>query len=324
MIRPQRVRGFTLIELLVVIAIIAVLIALLLPAVQQAREAARRTQCKNNMKQIGLALHNYHDTFNCFPMGTYGVNLANPTQVSVFLSPPRASFYFALYPYIEQSNVYNLMQPQWTGQSYWWATTAAPRELVSTVIPVMLCPSDGFGGVPKSCPALPLPHTPMNYGGFYGQRLSDGYKKVAIFSLLSSTKMRDIVDGTTNTLMLGEKLTGSTKDCRGSAWIMSGDHAAAFTQITPNSSSPDVVYPSNAQCVMADPLINNPQMNLPCVHGVNAEPFDTLYSTARSRHEGGVHVTLGDGSVRFLSENIDLTTYRNLGSMNDGKVVGEF
>jgi prepilin-type processing-associated H-X9-DG protein len=313
-----------------VIAIIAVLIALLLPAVQQAREAARRTQCKNNMKQLGLAMHNYHDTFNTFPMGTYAVGLpATPTVVSAMLSPPRQSYYWSLYPYIEQANVYNLMNEAWRGRLYFWNAVPAalpqpPNALIATVMPVLLCPSDGYGGSPKRIPGAVHHHTANNYGAFMGQRMSDQYRKVAIFGLLSSTKMRDIVDGTTNALMLGEKLTGTIKDGRGSAWITNPAHIGTYTEITPNSSAPDVLYPSANQCVVADPFINNPQMNLPCAWGTNAEPFDTLYATSRSRHEGGVNVTLADGSVRFLSENLDLTTYRRLGYMGDGAVVGDF
>jgi prepilin-type N-terminal cleavage/methylation domain-containing protein len=326
----RRARGFTLIELLVVIAIIAILIALLLPAVQQAREAARRTQCKNNMKQLGLALHNYHDTFTVFPMGTYAAPFpATPNVVSAMLNPPRQSFYWSLYPYFEQSNVYNLMNPAWRGPLYFWNSVPAalpqpPAALIGTVMPVLLCPSDGYGGVPKRVPGAVHNHTPNNYGAFMGQRMSDQYKKVAVFGLNSSSRMRDLIDGSTNTLLLGEKLTGTPRDGRGSAWLTNPAHVGTYTEITPNSSSPDVLYPSNNQCVMADPEINNPRMNLPCVHGVNSEPFDTLYATSRSRHEGGVHTTLGDGSVRFISENIDLTTFRRLGYMNDGNVIGEF
>ncbi|MDA1231663.1 MAG: DUF1559 domain-containing protein, partial [Planctomycetota bacterium] len=156
-------RGFTLIELLVVIAIIAILIALLLPAVQQAREAARRTQCKNNLKQVTLALHNFHDVKNRFPVGTsLGVNwyggTNNAGQPFSYPSPPAGvrspgssypaegpfySWMFHILPYLEQSNIYNLVDPKLgPGAWPWWLLMPNGRPVVSTSLPIFLCPSD--------------------------------------------------------------------------------------------------------------------------------------------------------------------------------------
>ena len=304
---PQvsRPKGFTLIELLVVIAIIAILVALLLPAVQQAREAARRSQCKNNLKQIGLALHNYHDVYNKFPVGSYGCCWG--------------TWMVSMFPYVEQGALFDLYDhnrkfgvPEDTARY----AHAANLPVTQRRLSVFSCPSDsehnyGSNNVTK--------HNYLaNYGntGFTQATTLNGVTfRGAPFSNGSATSaptkgFRDITDGLSNTLIFAEGLQGPGNDLRGLVWY---SYDAGFTTyIGPNSNSPDSM---NAAC------INRPEQNLPCTTATTSNPD---YLAARSRHTGGVQVAMGDGSARFVSENINLDTWRALSTIQGGEVVGEF
>ncbi len=311
-------RGFTLIELLVVIAIIAVLIALLLPAVQQAREAARRSQCKNNVKQIGLALHNYHDTFGLLPPGTMfpgGVMNANPRG---------AGYTIHILPYIDQGPLYNSInfvvpssQIMWFGGVNGTATAAS--------VPMLLCPSDGMGGT--HAVDATQKWFKSNYPGIYsGQKTGDivsaielsDLTKLAVFGLNRGAKIRDIVDGTSNTAMVAEYLTGATSDeYRGFAWSDQSPGAQVFMFQTPNTTVADVCYDINP----ASWCTNAPTLNLPSVADTNVS---NQTAASRSRHVGGVHVLLCDGGVRFVSNNINQGTWKALGTIRGGEVIGEF
>lgn len=323
----RRRQGFTLIELLVVIAIIAVLIALLLPAVQQAREAARRTQCRNNLKQLGLALHNYHDSHRVFPPAVQW-----PGGVFAW---PRTSFYVMLLPYIDQANVYNIYQfrnesgsPTSGGSTITWYFDNSVQA-TSTLMPVLRCPSDGIG----SFVSLDVGGATGvrrwsvgNYNAFSGLVMQDmitGAMPRAPFRANASVAMRDILDGTSNTMMMGEYLTTTrdpneaaytgTDDFRGMIWTDQVGRPFIFTTLPPNSNLPDVLYPG--QCM------DLPLLNLPCT---TSSSEAERHAASRSRHEGGVHVLMGDGAVRFVSENIHLGTWRALGSINGTEVLGEF
>ena len=305
--RPTRVaRGFTLIELLVVIAIIAVLIALLLPAVQQAREAARRTQCKNNLKQLGLAMHNYHDTMGRFPPGVIWAN-------NQIYTGPRTTYFVMLLPYLDQGPLYNLIDFNIANVMWCYGNNAAA---VKNVVPGALCPSDGMGGTQKNtnCGL----HAVTNYMGFFGETLADSFTRKSVFGANRGASLRDLTDGTSSTLLFGEYLTGSglADDWRGGMWPDLAGFGLIHTRNTPNSNSPDLLYPQ-----WCPPGLNLPQKNLPCVPG-DGTTTDT--ATSRSRHTGGVHVLLGDGAVRFVSDNIDLNTWRALGTMSGSEVIGEF
>lgn len=320
----SRQRGFTLIELLVVIAIIAILIALLLPAVQQAREAARRTQCKNNLKQLGLALHNYNETHLRLPL------LASD---SLYGYSPSAQ----LLPYLDQANLHNLIdfrEPLLSGPP--WAAALNPNlvDVVKQTIPVFMCPSDaGDVYYTDSQGAVWAGSNYMVNGGSgldyeYCTTANDG-----LFWRGSSTRFRDITDGMTNTIFMAETLFGNRgpdtttlQDANRQMKRVSGGGACSGTSddlvsraatryeggraglwirglgystlvhgyLPPNSHSPDVVH-----------------------HG-------EIVSGARSLHVGGANVLLCDGSVRFLGENIHLDTLRYLFSRADGQVLGEF
>jgi prepilin-type N-terminal cleavage/methylation domain-containing protein/prepilin-type processing-associated H-X9-DG protein len=315
--------GFTLIELLVVIAIIAVLIALLLPAVQAAREAARRAQCINNFKQLGIAMHNYHDTLGAFPPGALN-------KSGVFDSP-RQTWMVHLYPFMEATNVYNNFNFSLTGPPFglpWYNTVNSfgPTAITSVTIATLLCPSDGVASAPfqqkypfDATDALTNYLSRSNYLGFFGNNnMGAAYAKdvthlKATFGFNVSTKIAEFTDGTSNSLMIGEYLTGGGRDAqdgRGCLWADFAGYSQLYTQLTPNSSSPDLLYP--IYC------FNYPSMNLPCANGTGG---GTDMAASRSRHPGGVNALMGDGSVRFAKSSINVSVWRALGSIAGGEVI---
>ncbi len=302
-------KGFTLIELLVVIAIIAILIALLLPAVQQAREAARRSTCKNNLKQLGLAMHNYHDTHRVFPYAsTYGV-------------AQRHTWVELLLPFFDQAPLYNRID--FSIQS----TAGANKALFTDkAIASLQCPSNPFanrkrkadggnfsewnvrtqglyyvvsGGssTPDSgaidCIAAGSPSW-CNSGSIWAASHNQGAARhPGIFSMrgVTSVRMRDVKDGTSNTFLLGER---RAEICNwGGAW--SENFPGAFTGQKPNSPT----------------LTTNP----------NDYRNNCGFSSV---HVGGLHMCLADGSVRFISENINHQTFNWLGDKRDGNTIGEY
>ncbi|MCA8997234.1 MAG: DUF1559 domain-containing protein [Planctomycetaceae bacterium] len=294
---PSR-RGFTLIELLVVIAIIAILIALLLPAVQQAREAARRSQCKNNLKQLALGMHNYHDVYRKFPVGRY--------------SCCWGTWMVAILPYIEQTPLFQQYQNSGgndaTGPRY---NGTANLPVTRTRLSVLSCPSDKDN---RPFSDITSHNYVVNYGNTsYAQGTVNNVTfKGAPFGNLKAFGFRDIPDGTTNTLLMAEVLQGNGRDLRGFSWW--GDASQFSTYLTPNSNLPDRIYTS-FYCN------NEPDANLPCDVSNSTNP--TMFAS-RSPHEGGVQVALCDGSGRFISENIDLDTWRALGSAKGHEVISEF
>lgn len=301
--RYRKRRAFTLIELLVVIAIIAILIALLLPAVQQAREAARRSQCKNNLKQIGLAVHNYHDIYTCFPNANANSELSG------------GSLFVSILPLIDQANAYNLYDFNLTNSDPYNVT------VTSQVLPFYLCPTSPMRRAVPSCSsdsgrapghyAVCIGSKDYNpYWSYYGdpQPVLNG-SIVYTNSTPGQTRFRDITDGSTNTLMIGETAY-NLPDYKFSSGDCSGQSRYSFTYW----SSP---YPGSAVCTTE--------------HGFNPKDVadDSIYDsnwfkTFRSDHVGGVQFTLSDGSVRFISENIDAALLDALATRNGGEVIGDF
>jgi prepilin-type N-terminal cleavage/methylation domain-containing protein len=313
-------RGFTLIELLVVIAIIAILIALLLPAVQQAREAARRTQCRNNLKQLGLAFHNYHDVHNVLPMGNGGNRFA-----------PHA----AILPHIDQSPLYN--QINFNARP----NHASNAAVAAVTLPAFRCPSDidnlptnlggrnnywtnigtsVLNGLPSTNPANP------NYG-FPPQN--------GVMVTGKCNAFRDIPDGTSNTVMMSEKrlgdgsngiITPATDDFLSNASPANADEARDIcraidvtnlaNQGVSNVGAPWLGADNDMTYYMHILTPNDRTCRFP-VPG-------RMAGTANSLHVGGVHSLLCDGSVRFVSSNIDLGIWRALGTAAGGEVVGDF
>ena len=331
--------AFTLVELLVVIAIIAILVALLLPAVQAAREAARRIQCSNNLKQFGVALHNYHGSHRQFPLGTI-------SNGGIYQPPEWPYFIVQLFPFLEQQSLNDIFASAQTDLPSPWHSGSAdqwPPEVDTADASVMLCPSDGFGGAHMDLDTWPsYSNTPdlfkSNYlGVFSGANLRDvvfaapgsytsaspspevvaayGTQGVkAVFDVNRGAKIRDITDGTSQTLIMVEYLTGTKLDLRGYFWTTQPGYSIIFAWSTPNSSAPDKL------CGWCTPEANQPAMNLPCVDtgGGNLYPKT---ATSRSRHPGGVNVVLCDGSVHFISETIDVNTWRAMGTINSGEVI---
>lgn len=310
-------RGFTLIELLVVIAIIAILIALLLPAVQQAREAARRSTCKNKLKQLGLALHNYHDTFNRLPPAYVETAARRGSSGGTCTTggTRSAPWTILILPYIEQSTLYNKFDFNAKFRNLQNGSGDAVNETLQEQRNVNFeCPSD-----PNSNESL----ANNNYlgvqgGGDYTAMAAIGkacraynirtYFFNGIFYSDSSTRMRDITDGSSNVFMLGESRYQTL-------WASSGS-AATYWMTWATTSWGD----APAQ-VGGTYLPINGSSFVPHRDGYKLEVATSYFG---SNHIGGAHFLMGDGSVHFISENIDLSTYQTLGVIADGLPVGGY
>jgi prepilin-type N-terminal cleavage/methylation domain-containing protein/prepilin-type processing-associated H-X9-DG protein len=320
--------GFTLIELLVVIAIIGVLIGLLLPAVQKVREAANRLRCQNNLKQIGLALHNYESANGCFPTGikaskyfSYDYTSANGYEWTYFIH--------MILPQLEQQAYYSVIDGPNFNIPNPWTTPGSWPTAASTTIPFLLCKSDPGDEVAKLTGSLSLPKS--NYLGIFS-----GLKDVdvrdgtfpsdqrALFQIGAATRFADIMDGTSNTMAVAEYLRGMpgapNGDWRGEIITNRAGAHLLFVTNTPNSSAPDVTI--DYAPGFCDPGNNQPQLNLPCVADNSNNGGGNNYASPRSRHPGGVNVVLCDGSVRFITDSVSLTTWRSLGYIADGQVLG--
>lgn len=279
-------RGFTLIELLVVIAIIAILIALLLPAVQQAREAARRVQCKNNLKQMGLALHNYHDVHLRFPMG--------------FIKQHGTAWSAMILPQLDQTNLYNTMT--WGGE---WSE-GNNEAACGTLLSVFRCPSD------------PIPEHVANYEGIKNRvpctylacasgtevldNRIDDFDQDGLFFNNRSLRFRDITDGSSNTVAIGEAKSHFKRlldGCCVDHWYFGS------TQILEGKDSSEFVGSTAARFNALDVLL--------------ASSFGEKELGFGSYHAGGCHLLLADGSVRFFSENMDEAVRRGLGTRDGGE-----
>ena len=322
MLRRRRSKGFTLIELLVVIAIIAVLIALLLPAVQQAREAARRTQCKNNLKQYGLALANYHDVYLMFPIG--GTSTAAGSCCGY---PPNLGFQPRLLPFMDQAPLFN--QINMSGTDATQQVLADGMKLNLHVIPMAICPSDGrsqstYGNVGQT-----------NYDGSLGSQENNSsssscnpYNQFCFKttnngdsldpSKLSGMGSRDgpsikismVSDGTSNTIHMGEILPTCNDHYGGGFWATNGIGNFHASTIVPINDFTTCTWVPASQIRVAG-----------CT---NPNNWNISWGF-RSQHVGGAQYLFVDGSVHFLNQNIDHPgVYQRLGDRADGLTVGDF
>jgi prepilin-type N-terminal cleavage/methylation domain-containing protein/prepilin-type processing-associated H-X9-DG protein len=323
--------GFTLVELLVVIAIIGILVALLLPAIQAAREAARRTQCINQIHQITIALQNHHDTKGGFPPGVLWTKFTG--GVPDLFKYPRISWMMHTFPFMEEGSLFgqfNMKVPEGCAGGVWLDPANYPT--VSTSVPGLLCPSDGEGDLYHNHPGCGGKTARGNYAGFFGNSSVAGILEYfrqpnatsaltpphmpAAFMMNRPVKISMVTDGTSHTMIIGEILkgiSGSDNDYRGVHWY---DHVATsqiYTTTGPNSAGPDFLYP--LWCYATE---NQPRLNLPCRPG---KPDATNQMAAsRSRHSGGVQVGLVDGSARFVPDSIDLAVWQALGSIKNGDI----
>jgi prepilin-type N-terminal cleavage/methylation domain-containing protein/prepilin-type processing-associated H-X9-DG protein len=338
--------GFTLIELLVVIAIIAILIGLLVPAVQKVRESASRASCQNNLKQLGLAMHNYHGVYKRFPPAFKGDVPPAYTGFPAYFFSWSALAY--INPFLEQTNIYkrmDLTQPIYVPPTY--NISAANQFAVQQIVPLFLCPSDQMQPVSSAYGVTNM--GPTNYAVNTGTGTTKGgapfgspWDSDGMFRAKIGTRITDIRDGSSNTAMMSESLLGSGPEnftgaipddpqlvyayvqiglpvndatCagastwnnanrRGFMWATGEMRCASYNHyLTPNSPRPD--------CVTND-----------------LTPGEGIYTAvgfraARSFHDGGVNMLLGDGSVRFITSSVALASWRALATRSGGDLVGD-
>lgn len=324
--------GFTLVELLVVIAIIGILIALLLPAVQAAREAARRSQCVNKLKQIGLALHNYHDVHKSFPpRAVYG----NGTSGSVPQEPYHYTWIAMILPFMEQQPLHDATN--WRMPIY----GAAPQPICSTLLPGLMCPSDSSSPGKVTVASAGLAWT--NYAGATawdwwgadnrvvgppGQPIPVAARSNGLFSYDTAKKFRDITDGTSNTVVVAEvtfsRFTAGRDYANGS-----GIPQVGWPQVTSAFVAHDQ---GGDMCVGQYQAADGSGVMLGGFQGIaiwgafylTHVGFNNSWSGACSMHPGTLNALLGDGSVRSLAETMDYATWYHLNGMADGQVISEF
>jgi prepilin-type N-terminal cleavage/methylation domain-containing protein len=333
--RPKSAQGFTLVELLVVIAIIGVLVALLLPAVNAAREAARRMQCGNRLKQLALAMHNYEEVFKVFPTGTINASPASGAIAAgddpngrngggaIGIGGP---WICLMLPYIEQPVLHTYFmkivheKPEavdWFGH----ATYVTTAPIGAQHLPAMDCPSHPMNKE-ELANGTGMEHLARGnyaacYGrGGYGQVFTKDHSIGGLFGNNHPIGIKDVTDGLSNTLAISElkyRLPSadgpSFQDTRGtwSYGTMGGNIFSA--QTGPNSAVPDGVW----GCRNFLPL------KMPCIQ--SGSPYAAMYAAARGYHPSGVQAALGDGSVRFFSDNIELAAWQGLGSRGSGETT---
>jgi prepilin-type N-terminal cleavage/methylation domain-containing protein/prepilin-type processing-associated H-X9-DG protein len=295
--------AFTLIELLVVIAIIGILTGLLLPAVQKVRETASRMKCSNNLKQIGLALHAYHDRMGSLPPGYVDGN-TNPNSDATFDVGPGWGWAAYLLNDLEQNNVYNQIH---------FTQTVGQSPICQTVLPIFLCPSD------QLLSTLAVANTSAvvaqgNYVGCNGTLESSPHpgNNTGVFLRNSRIRFVDVMDGLSNTIFAGERSSNHSQ----STWTGAVPGGHVYALMAPGPTGPA----DNAETAQALVLAHGNRTHVPSAD-VPIWDADTFYS----RHSPkGANFLFGDGSVHFLSSSIDGITYENLCNKSDGNPLGDW
>lgn len=310
MVHSTRRRGFTLIELLVVIAIIAILIGLLLPAVQKVREAAARVKCQNNLKQIGLAMHNHHDANGALPPG-----VADATPYW-----GQGNWQVSILPYIELNAIRQIYYDYGISGGRNYSHNDNLNGATGKQIGLLLCPSDtpNTGGYPANGKSATYHNYVANFGNtgidesanwqiatyngltFLGAPFTRGRPKA----------LNQLTDGTSSTMMVSEVIQGQRHDLRGCTWWGTGSGFVA--SLRPNDTAPDLSWSDSTWC---DPNPPNP----PCAFRTNVYVFG-----ARSRHTGGVNVAMCDGSIHFITNSIQTATWQALSTSQGGETVGNY
>jgi len=352
--RDPRV-GFTLIELLVVIAIIAILIGLLVPAVQKVREAANRSTCQNNLKQIGLAMHNYHSAYKKFPRDAYGGITVDGVQLAPWNSWENFGANYKILPYLEQQNLANLFR----FNTSFAANANGVNAPMQQKLAIFLCPSARAYGNPNNN----VWNGPGNsYAYCSGSSIHTGQQGRQNFNgfmdIYTEHKIGDYTDGTSNIIMASEVLSGTGNNGGNITFpydVFYTNNDALFTNIPAGPNVGQRSFPTAAQITTIgtaaraarNGLGNNGSLWAWYSHGntlfnTSAPPNWTLPSSggaccpggaqdwgwglipARSQHTGGVNAVMGDGSVRFIADSVDLLTWQRLGHTFDGGVLGDF
>jgi prepilin-type N-terminal cleavage/methylation domain-containing protein len=314
MFRPTRPRrlGFTLIELLVVIAIIAILIALLLPAVQQAREAARRTQCKNNMMQIGLALHNYQMAFETLPPG-----VSNPT--GPVLNKPdgyHMGWITQILPYLEQRNAYEKIDFR---ESVYAPANAAVR---SHSFPTLVCPSSPAMTSAMTDDGNPYSLT-MYAGVHHDVEAPIDVNQNGVLYLNSRVRYDDVLDGSSNTVYVTEIFLNSGFTGVTNLGWMSGTRGTLRNSGLKLTEDGEGLV-ANTVAAFGQSRANWNQRDVIPVDPETGQPRADYVGGSGSYHTGGWHNVMGDGAVRFVSENVNLATWRALLNRHDGELLKDW
>jgi prepilin-type N-terminal cleavage/methylation domain-containing protein len=299
-------QGFTLVELLVVIAIIGILVALLLPAIQAAREAARRSECINNLKQIGLALHNYHDTLGTFPPGRMSCDgwTGGPCAGKNWVQKPGTSGFVMLLPYLELQSLYDSFGGFQAGAVYPtsppnnnWRTPEVDQAM-KTRPEVYVCPSDTSRPMRGSDATSSYAFVHGSRGPSYGMSQTElKHGNTGVFNYLGTYTMQEIIDGTSNTMLVGEVIDAHTAESS-NRWVVGSRHLDSLRST------------------------ENPLNTPPGTGAFTLTAYGyTCNGAFGSRHPGGASFLIGDGQVRFISDSVNMTVYRALSTRAGGEAI---